>query len=58
MLEFKGITFENYYPDEAENWFCGASFENHINNISYWCANSFEIVLDDEINLFFMFFEM
>ena len=29
MLEFKGITFENYYPDDAEALFCGASFENY-----------------------------
>ena len=55
MLEFKGIIFENYYPDEAEAWFCGASFENHINNVSYWCGTSFEeqLVLDSLDVLFF-----
>ena len=58
MLEFKGITFENDYPDEAEACFCGASFENHINNVSYWCGGSFEIGQDDDINTFFMFSEI
>ena len=55
MLEFKGITFEKDYPDEAEAWFCGASFENHINNVSYWCGGSFEelLVLDSLDVLFF-----
>ena len=54
MLEFKGITFEKDYPDEAEMVFCGASFENHINNVSYWCGGSFEgmLVLDLDV-LFF-----
>jgi len=54
MLEFKGITFENYYPDEAEALFCGASFEEHI-NVSYWCGASFEeqLVLDSLDVLFF-----
>lgn len=55
MLEFKGITFENYYPDEAEALFCGVSLENHINNVSYWCAVSFEeqLVLNSLDVLFF-----
>ena len=55
MLEFKGITFEKDYPDEAEACFCGASFENHINNGSYWCGTSFEqqLVLDSLDVLFF-----
>jgi len=57
MLEFKGITFENYYPDDAEACFFGASFENHI-NVSYWCGGSFEIGMDDDINTFFMFNEI
>ena len=57
MLEFKGITFEKDYPDEAEAWFCGASFENHINNVN-WCGSSFEIGMDDDINTFFMFNEI
>ena len=58
MLEFKGITFEKDYPDEAETWFYGASFENHINNVGYWCGSSFEIGMDDDINTFFMFNEI
>lgn len=54
MLEFKGITFENYYPDEAEALFYGASFENHINDGSYFCGITFEEmpVLDLDV-LFF-----
>lgn len=58
MLEFKGITFENYYPDETEAWFCGASFEHHINNVSYWCGASFEEKIDLAINTLFMFSEI
>ncbi len=42
MLEFKGITFENDYPDDAEAWFCGASFENHYPDEAetwfYWAS--------------------
>ncbi len=54
MLEFKGITFENDYPDEAESLFYGASFENHIKNVSYFCGITFEemLVLDLDV-LFF-----
>ena len=58
MLEFKGITFENYYPDDAEALFYGLSLEEHIYNVSYWCGNSFEIGMDDEINTLFMFSEI
>jgi len=55
MLEFKGITFEVMNPDPAEVIFCGASFEEHINNVSYWCGTSFEeqLVLDSLDVLFF-----
>jgi len=58
MLEFKGITFEIKNPDPAEAIFCGLTFENHINNVSYWCGGSFEIGMDDDINTFFMFNEI
>lgn len=55
MLEFKGITFENYYPDDAEALFYGLSLEEHINNVSYGCGITFEemLVLDSLDVLFF-----
>ena len=58
MLEFKGITFEVMNPDPAEVIFCGASFEEHINNVSYWCGASFEEKLVLDINTLFMFSEI
>ncbi len=58
MLEFKGITFENYYPDDAEACFCGASFEEHVGGVGCWCGASFEEKLVLDINTLFMFSEI
>ena len=56
MLEFKGITFEKMYPDPSETWFCGLSFERHINNVSFWCGLSFEQkLIGNQGNAIFMF---
>ena len=56
MLEFKGLSFEEKFPDPGETWFCGLSFEHHINNVSYWQGLSFEELLKLETtNALFMF---
>ena len=44
--EFKGVTFEVMNPDPAESFFCGVTFENHINNVAYFCGVTFEELLD------------
>ena len=57
--EFKGITFEVMNPDPAESLFCGITFENHINNVAYWCGVTFEELLDlEESNNLFMFTDL
>jgi len=57
MLEFKGITFENYYPDEAVAWFYGASFENYYPDEAevrfYGVSFEEQLVLDSLDVLFF-----
>ena len=55
-MEWYGITFEKLNPDPKEQFWCGITFEKHINNVAFWCGLTFEKKLElDKINALFMF---
>ena len=58
-MEWYGITFEKLNPDPQEQFWCGVTFEKHINNVAFWCGVTFEELLDlEEINNLFIFTDL
>ena len=58
-MEWYGITFEKLSPEPQEQFWCGLTFEKHINNVAYWCGLTFEELLDlEDSNNLFMFTDL